>query len=122
MLRRAYKYRLKQIDNDGKFEYSKEVEVIINATAGNYSLQQNYPNPFNPTTLIKYSLPQEGRITLKLYDILGREVAALVNENQSAGMHTYTLSSEKLNLTSGVYIYKIQSGSFTDVKKMLLLK
>ena len=118
----TYKYRLKQIDNDGKFEYSEEVEVNVNAVAASYSLQQNYPNPFNPTTVIKYTLPSEDRVTLKLYDVLGREVATLINADQPAGNHTYTLSSEKLHLSSGVYIYKIQSGSFTDVKKMILLK
>ena len=117
-----YKYRLKQIDNDGRFEYSDEVEVNVTKAAADFALQQNYPNPFNPSTLINYTLPQEGHVVLKLYDILGKEVATLVDKQQSAGTHSFRLSSDGFNLAAGVYVYELQSGSFTDTKKMLLLK
>ncbi len=85
-----------------------------------YSLAQNYPNPFNPSTKISYSIKEDGFITLKVYDILGVEIATLVNEQKTAG--DYEAEFNAANLPSGMYIYKLQSGSFTDVKKMLLTK
>ncbi len=86
----------------------------------NYSLLQNYPNPFNPTTSIKYSVSNNEYVSLKVYDILGNEVANLVNEQKSAG--NYSVNFEASNLASGLYIYKIQAGSFNQVRKMMLLK
>lgn len=83
-------------------------------------LYQNYPNPFNPTTTIKYGIPQNGLVKLVVYDLLGKEVATLVNDEQSAGYYEVTFDASKL--TSGVYFYKITSGDFSDVKKMLLVK
>jgi hypothetical protein len=85
-----------------------------------YNLDQNYPNPFNPTTLIQYSLQQSGKVTLKVYDMLGREVQTLVNETQNAGRHTVQFNAS--NLASGVYLYRMESGSFVQVKKMLFIK
>ena len=95
-----------------------------------YSLFQNYPNPFNPTTTIKYSIPtssslakgrtEEGFVTLKVYDVLGREIKTLVNKKQSPG--TYTVEFNAANLPSGLYFYKLTAGSFSQTKKMLLLK
>lgn len=85
-----------------------------------YSLEQNYPNPFNPTTQIKYSLAQAGMVSLKVYDILGRQVAELINKYQDAG--NYSINFDASKLSSGVYIYKIESGSFNSVKKMMLVK
>ena len=85
-----------------------------------FSLDQNYPNPFNPVTQIKYSIASPGLVTLKVYDILGRQVADLVNAVQDAGKYTVNFNASKL--ASGVYIYRIESGSFTDVKKMMVLK
>lgn len=85
-----------------------------------YSLGQNYPNPFNPTTLIKYSVAERGNVSLKVYDMLGREVATLVNGTKDAG--SYEVNFNASNLASGVYIYKIQAGKFTQSKKMMLLK
>ena len=114
-------YRLKQIDTDGNFEYSQIVKVE-NKVIYKYALRQNYPNPFNPSTVITYQLPSESKVILKVYDILGRKVATMVNENQQAGIHKVTFSSEGKRLASGVYIYKIRAGSFTETKKMLLLK
>ena len=94
-------------------EYSDEV-------LNNYLLFQNYPNPFNPSTKISYSIKKGGFVTLKVYDVLGKEIATLVNENKPAGFYEVDFNASPL--TSGMYIYKIQSGSFTDVKKMLLTK
>ena len=85
-----------------------------------YDLAQNYPNPFNPSTTIRFQIPQDGIVTLKIYDILGSEVATLVNEQKAAGK--YEINFNASSLASGVYLYKIQSGSFISSKKMLLLK
>jgi hypothetical protein len=129
-------------DREGQLDYSKEADgnsyqdvtkwaatFIGNKTVGvndnpltvnSFSLDQNYPNPFNPTTQIRYSIAKAGLVNIKVYDILGRQVAELINHNQGAG--EYTVNFNASNLTSGVYIYKIQSGSFTATKKMMLLK
>ncbi|HEY3250762.1 MAG TPA: T9SS type A sorting domain-containing protein [Ignavibacteria bacterium] len=85
-----------------------------------YSLSQNYPNPFNPTTTIKYGIPRSGSVTLKIYDLLGREVRTLVNEKKDPGV--YSVEFDATNLASGIYLYKIESGDFNAVKKMILVK
>jgi hypothetical protein len=85
-----------------------------------YNLSQNYPNPFNPETMISYSLKSEGSVSLKIFDVLGREVVTLVNQVQNAG--NYTVSFNASNLSSGIYFYKLESGSFISIKKMMLLK
>jgi hypothetical protein len=85
-----------------------------------YTLEQNYPNPFNPSTTIIYSIPKGADVTLKVYNLLGQLVATLINENQIAGRHEVTFDAS--NLPSGLYFYQINAGSFTDVKKMILLK
>jgi hypothetical protein len=95
------------------------VEVFTSSPAV-FSLFQNYPNPFNPTTTIGYSIQSRGNVTLKVYDVLGREVKTLVNERQNPGIHTVNLDSR--DLPSGVYFYRIVVGSYTSVRKMLLLK
>jgi len=101
--------------------YYTLVGGIQNARIPNfYSLQQNYPNPFNPVTKITYTIPKTGNVQLKVYDIQGREVASLVNEVKQPGV--YTVDFDASSLSSGVYFYKIESGSFTDTKKMLLIK
>jgi autotransporter-associated beta strand protein len=115
----SYAYRLKQMDNNGAFKYSQEVQVAI-ATPEVFALNQNYPNPFNPTTVIRYQLPVTGYVSLKVYDILGREVATLVNEQKPAG--SYHVAFDAHLLTSGVYFYSLQSGNFKEIKEMLLLK
>jgi hypothetical protein len=114
-----YKYRLKQIDYDGSYKYSKEVEV--NVTAPNkFSLEQNYPNPFNPTTTIKYAVPKAVNVELKVYDILGREVKTLVNAARNPGY--YEVQFNAVNLASGVYFYRLKAGDYIKTSKMLLLK
>jgi hypothetical protein len=85
-----------------------------------FALGQNYPNPFNPETVIRYSLIVSGLTTLKVYDVLGREVATLVNEVKTPGK--YSVKWDARNAASGVYFYKLQSGSFVDVKKLAVLK
>ena len=85
-----------------------------------YSLKQNYPNPFNPVTTIAYSLASAGNVKLVVYDILGREVKTLVNEVQQQG--AYKVSFNASDLASGVYFYRINTGSFSDIKKMILVK
>ena len=83
-------------------------------------LSQNYPNPFNPTTLIKYQIPVESFTTLKVYDVLGNEVATLVKDEKTAG--NYEVEFNANGLASGIYLYKIKAGEFVDVKKMIVLK
>lgn len=85
-----------------------------------FNLDQNYPNPFNPTTSIKYSVPSSEHVSLKVFDILGREIAVLVNEQKSAGI--YTISFDAAELSSGVYFYRLNSGNNIQIKKMLLVK
>jgi hypothetical protein len=89
-------------------------------TPTSYSLAQNYPNPFNPVTTIKYQLPVSGRVSLKVYNILGKEIATLVDEEKSAGTYSVTFDAGKLS--SGIYFYRIQAGNFVQAKKMILLK
>ena len=115
-------YRLKQIDFNGDFSYSDVVNVFL--FPDDYSLTQNYPNPFNPSTLIKFSLGKTGYTTLKLYDVLGKEVAALVNGELEAGPHevTFDASSATGGLPSGTYFYTLTSGSYTETRKMMFLK
>jgi len=115
----SYIYRLKQIDFDGTFVYSPEIEVNIVSPIV-FELSQNYPNPFNPATLIKYQIPQDGFVTLKVYDVLGSEVKSLVNEFKKAGY--YEIEFNANDLPSGVYLYKLQSEAFSSVKKMILAR
>ena len=87
---------------------------------GKFLLYQNYPNPFNPTTIIKYQIPKESFVTIKLYDLLGREVRTLVNVQKSAGSYEFILDGS--DLSSGIYFYKMQAGYFVQTKKLVLLK
>jgi uncharacterized delta-60 repeat protein len=89
-------------------------------TPNEFNLAQNYPNPFNPTTTIQYSIPQRSNVTLKVYDILGNEVATLVNEERARGV--YSVNFDASQLASGIYFYRIQAGSFIETKKMILIK
>ena len=85
-----------------------------------YSLEQNYPNPFNPSTTIEFSLPKTGNVTLKVFNVLGKEVASLINGQVESGKHKVNFDASNLN--SGVYFYRIDAGNFIDTKKMILLK
>ena len=115
----SYTYRLKQVDFDGTFAYSPEVEVDVTAPL-TFNLEQNYPNPFNPSTNIRYSVPEAGNITLAVYNVVGEEVAVLANGYTEAGSFNVTFDAS--NLPSGVYLYKLQSANSVQTKKMLLLK
>jgi len=115
----SYLYRLKIVDNDGKFDYSKEVNINI-ATPLKYELLQNYPNPFNPVTTLKFALPEASKVTLKIFSLLGEEVAEVVNEEKPAGFHQVEFDASKLS--SGVYFYKIETNNFTQIKKMSVIK
>jgi hypothetical protein len=89
-------------------------------TPSNFELTQNYPNPFNPSTTIRYSLPKSGMVSLKIYDILGKEVKTLLNENKEAGYHQITFDAG--NLASGIYFYTLKAGNFVSTKKLTLMK
>ncbi len=114
-----YYYRLKQIDNDGKFEYSKTIQVDFNSPK-KFELNQNYPNPFNPITTISWEIPSDDFVTLKIYDPLGNEVVTIVNEYQQAGF--YQRSFNAALLSSGMYFYTLKTGNLVQTKKMILLK
>ena len=86
----------------------------------NFELFQNYPNPFNPETVISYQLPLNSKVSLKIYDVLGREIKTLINQYQYAGQHSLTFNAQ--DLSSGIYIYKLHAGNYTSQKKMLLIK
>jgi CubicO group peptidase (beta-lactamase class C family) len=113
-----YYYRLKQIDFNGTFEYSYEVE--IDAAPVSFSLEQNYPNPFNPSTTIRFDLPDKEFVTLKIYDVLGNEVDLLLNEEKPAGSHSVEFNAS--GIASGIYICKLQAGSNFTTRKMILQK
>ena len=120
----SYTYRLKQVDYDGTFEYSDVVEADV-TVPDVFSLDQNYPNPFNPSTTINFSLAADSKVSLTVFDILGQEVANLINGNVAAGSHEINFNASNVN--SGVYFYRIDATgvdgtNFTSVKKMILTK
>jgi hypothetical protein len=115
----VYQYRLKQIDYDGSFRIYDPVEVDFGIVK-EYSLEQNYPNPFNPETVIKYSIPNSGRVVIKIFNVLGKEIKTLVNEIKEAGSYEITFNAE--DLSSGVYFYKLESGEYLKIRKMILLR
>jgi photosystem II stability/assembly factor-like uncharacterized protein len=114
-----YFYRLKQVDFNGTFEYSSEIEVEVRVL-DKFTLEQNYPNPFNPTTTIRFGIPEKGNVRLSILNILGEEIRVLLNEEKVAGYHSIDFNASEL--PSGVYVYRIQVGSFIDIKKMILLR
>jgi photosystem II stability/assembly factor-like uncharacterized protein len=116
-----FSYRLKQIDNDGKFEYSHEVEVLIDNLPNGYLLGQNYPNPFNPETSIKFVLKENTKATLKVYNALGELVATLFDGIADAGRF-YNIKFNGINLSSGLYIYTLDAGKYRQTRKMILMK
>jgi hypothetical protein len=112
------------LSNDTKWLYdSFEMQIVSNddeIIVNNFELSQNYPNPFNPSTKISYSVGERSAVSLKVYDILGNEVASLVNTTQEAGKYDVTFDAGKL--ASGLYVYTLNAGNFTSSKKMMLLK
>jgi len=130
-----YHYRLKQIDNDGAFKYSDSIEISTITKLErepqplfNFSLEQNFPNPFNPTTVISWQLAVGSSVTLKVFDVLGSEVATLVDEEQPSGNYSIifdTTNNPQLttnSLPSGVYLYQLRAGNFVETKKLVITK
>lgn len=113
-----FQYRLKQIDNDGQFEYSDIVEVDM--IPDKYELSQNFPNPFNPSTTVRFALPKQTLLKINLYNVLGEQVATVAEGMFESGYHKVTFNAS--NLPSGTYIYRFESNDFIEVKKMMLLK
>ena len=119
-----YSYRLKQIDYDGRFEYSNIIEMVVNVV-NEFVLDQNYPNPFNPGTTISFRLAVDSKVNLTIFNILGQEVVNLISTNMSVGQHQVNFDASSLN--SGLYLYKLEAAgidgtNFSDSKKMMLLK
>jgi len=113
------------IDGANKRLYFDRFGAITSINTNNnnpekYSLSQNYPNPFNPNTQIDFSIPKNSLVTIKVYDVLGKEVAVLVNKDFTIG--SYTVDFNASSLTSGVYFYQLTAGEFTDTKKLVLVK
>ncbi len=121
-----YLYRLKQLDNSGTFEYSPTLEVNSGEPAG-FSLSQNYPNPFNPETVINYTISIPSFVTIEIFDLRGSRISVPVSENMDAGYHSIKIDANKLQLSSGVYIYKlsvigVDGEQFSNTKKFVLMK
>lgn len=115
----TYEYRLKQLDFDGSFSYSEVIKVEVYSTTS-FQIQQNYPNPFNPTTKIKFSIPESGFVNISVYNSLGEKVRELVNEIKNSGV--FEINFNAGNLSSGVYYARIQSGNYSNIIKMNLIK
>jgi hypothetical protein len=119
-----YSYRLKQIDYNGNFEYFNLAGIVEIGVPKKFDISQNYPNPFNPVTKIDIDLPYDSKVSMKLYDISGREVMTLMNEAKTAGY--YTVQMNGVNLASGMYFYRIvatgNGQDFVSVKKLMLIK
>ncbi|MBS1515126.1 MAG: T9SS type A sorting domain-containing protein [Bacteroidetes bacterium] len=116
----SYQYRLKQIDYNGNLKYYNLGNEVSVGIPNQFSLLQNYPNPFNPVTNIEFEIPQNVFVDLKVYDMTGKEVATVVSSSLQAGYHKYAFDASKIS--SGTYIYRIKAGSFSDTKKMVILK
>jgi len=115
-----YEYKLKQIDFNGNYEFFTLSGIVEINNPEKFELRQNYPNPFNPSTKIQYYIPSASNVKLTIYDITGKEVAVLVNENLNPGYYENVFNGA--NLTSGIYYYKLTAGNFSDTKKMILVK
>jgi len=116
----TYAYRLKQIDNNGMFKYSSEAEITVSVPKV-FTLNQNYPNPFNPTTTISFTLAQDGFTTLKIYDVLGREIATLASGELKANM-VNNVTFDASRFASGIYFARLQHNGKSLVQKMLMTK
>jgi hypothetical protein len=114
-----YYYRLKQIDNDGSYKYSPVVEINVNS-ASEFTLEQNYPNPFNPSTKIRFGIPQSSYVRIAVYNLVGEEVAVLLNGNIESGTHEINFNAS--GLSSGVYFCRIQFEGASRMIKMMLLE
>lgn len=113
-------YRLKQLDTDGSFSYLPKIEVEIEVPL-QFAMHQNFPNPFNPSTTITFTLAEDGLTTLKIYDILGREVMTIVNGDLKAGL-VHSVNFDGSKLISGVYFYKLESRNQSQIKRFVLIR
>lgn len=121
----TYNYRLKQLDFDGSFSYSFEIDVEVDLTPDDFNLFQNYPNPFNPTTIIQFQVPKTTDVTIKIHDMIGQEIRTLFNGQITAGLHQIEwdgLNDAGLKMSSGSYIYRMTAGDFVQAREMILLK
>jgi hypothetical protein len=123
----TWMYRLKQVDLDNSLHYTEPIQIDVltgvaekGTTPTVYELNQNYPNPFTPSTMIAYAIPQSGYVTLKVYNLLGAEVATLLNGDMQAGYHYANWNAS--GMASGVYIYQLTAGKFVETKKLTLMK
>jgi hypothetical protein len=115
----TYHYRLRQIDTNGSFSLSEIKEITVTPPTS-YALSQNFPNPFNPVTNIIFRMKEDNQVTIRIFDILGREVATLVDRKMKAGTHTISFNATEL--PSGIYLYSMDTGDFREVKKMAVIK
>ncbi|MBI5475037.1 MAG: T9SS type A sorting domain-containing protein [Ignavibacteriae bacterium] len=123
-----YSYRLRQVDNNGPIHHTDAITINVTTLTGvnesaprEFALKQNYPNPFNPETVIKFSVENTAKATIEIYNLLGQKVATLFDDVAEAGQY-YKVRLNATSLASGMYIYRLQSGTRVDVKKMMLLK
>jgi hypothetical protein len=116
----VYNYSLVQIDYDGTRRIEKVIEIEIGAAPAEYSLKQNYPNPFNPSTVISFSIPIKSDVSIKVYNLIGEEIAELINGEFEAGVHQVNFDAS--GLSSGTYFYRLNAGDFSSSKKMLMIK
>jgi hypothetical protein len=114
-----FDYRLKMTDINGSYKYSSVVNVAVSAPE-TFGLSQNYPNPFNPSTNINYQIPKAGFVSLKVFNIIGKEIATLVNQEEPAG--DYKVQFDTHNIASGTYFYKLSAGGVSLYKKMIVIK
>ena len=116
----SYLYRLKQFDTDGSYEYSNVIEAEVKIELNDFKLGQNYPNPFNPSTKIEFIISSQQLVVLKVYDVLGNEIATLVNEIKQPG--TYEVKFNANNFSSGIYFYSIIADKFVQTREMVFLR
>lgn len=116
-----YAYRIKQVDNDGTFSYTQAAEVEVGLAPREFTLSQNYPNPFNPWTTVEFTLPVDGHVMLKLYDVTGRELATLLDKERNAGYyHQVTVDASRFG--SGTYFLQLEFNGQQLTRKILLVK
>ncbi len=116
----TYRYRLKQIDNDGSYEYTEAIELTIGTIPEKFVLEQNYPNPFNPSTIINFSIPVASTLQLEVYNMLGEKVGTLFSGTLEPGRYSYNFIAK--GFPSGVYFYKLSADKFISFRKMLLIR
>jgi hypothetical protein len=116
-----YSYRIKQIDKNGSFVYTDATDVEVGLAPKVFTLNQNYPNPFNPTTTIEFTLEEDAHVVLNLYDVTGREIATLVNDDRKAGYYQ-SVTVDASHLGTGMYVYRLEANGKVLSRKMLLVK